>query len=243
MEVDMAPSWLGQEGAAPAAPHRRPADEVKLSVEEAVAPAEVVAAQTEEANEVAVVSGGGGGGVQAARDGGGKGRDWQGVGDDCDYGLRQRGRRSSGCDEEGEVRGSNGSRMEGGGKDGDGGQDLVTTEADPAPWRTDLVWGELAAVAALRSSQRRCQRQRRRAHGDGGGGGWTAVNNTVAGRRQRRYRLLWQRGALAVAMVAAVAGRRRGGCGQSAARWPSAAAATVVVTVCTVGRGMAVSDS
>lgn len=90
--------------------------------------------------------------------------------------------------------------MEGGGKDGDGGQDLVTTEADPAPWRTDLVWGELAAVAALRSSQRRCQRQRRRAHGDGGGGGWTAVNNTVAGRRQRRYRLLWQRGALAVAM-------------------------------------------
>jgi hypothetical protein len=64
MEVDMAPSWLGQEGAAPAAPHRRPADEVKLSVEEAVAPAEVVAAQTEEANEVAVVSGGGGGGVQ-----------------------------------------------------------------------------------------------------------------------------------------------------------------------------------
>uniref|UniRef100_A0A0D3ERI8 DUF834 domain-containing protein n=1 Tax=Oryza barthii TaxID=65489 RepID=A0A0D3ERI8_9ORYZ len=169
MEADMAPSWLGREGAAPAAPHRRPADEVKLSVEEAVAPAEVVAAQTEEANEVAAVSGGGG-----ARDGGGKGRDWQGVGDDCDYGLRQRGRRSSGCDE-GEVRGSNGGRMEGGGEDGDGVQDLVTTEADPAPWRTDLVWGELAAVAALRSSQRRCQRQRRRAHGDGGGGGWTAA--------------------------------------------------------------------
>uniref|UniRef100_A0A0E0FPT6 Uncharacterized protein n=1 Tax=Oryza nivara TaxID=4536 RepID=A0A0E0FPT6_ORYNI len=148
MKADMAPSWLGREGAALAAPHRRPADEVKLSVEEAVAPAEVVAAQTEEANEVAAVSGGGG-----AKDGGGKGRDWQGVGDDCDYGLRQRGRRSSGCDEEGEVRGSNGSRMEGGGKDGDGGQDLVTTEADLAPWRTDLVWGELAAVAALRSSQ------------------------------------------------------------------------------------------
>lgn len=60
----MAPSWLGREGAALAAPHQRPADEVKLSVEEAVAPAEVVAAQTEEANEVAAVSAGGGGGVQ-----------------------------------------------------------------------------------------------------------------------------------------------------------------------------------
>uniref|UniRef100_A0A0D9YC17 DUF834 domain-containing protein n=1 Tax=Oryza glumipatula TaxID=40148 RepID=A0A0D9YC17_9ORYZ len=234
MEADMAPSWLGREGAAPAAPHRRPADEVKLSVEEAVAPAEVVAAHTEEADKVAAGGLRGGGG---AGDGGGKGRDWQGVGDDCDYGLRQRGRCSSGCDEEGEVRGSNGGRMEGGGEDGDGGQDLVTTEADPAPWRTDLVRGELAAVATLRSSQRRCRRQRRRAHGDGGGGGWTAANNTVAGRQQRRYRLLWQRGALAVAMVAAVAGRRRGGCGRSAARWPSAAAAAAVVTSRTASRG------
>lgn len=53
--------------------------------------------------------------------------------------------------------------MEGGGKDGDGGQDLVTTEADLAPWRTDLVWGELAAVAARSSDG--C-RQRPRAHGD-----------------------------------------------------------------------------
>uniref|UniRef100_I1PCI2 Uncharacterized protein n=1 Tax=Oryza glaberrima TaxID=4538 RepID=I1PCI2_ORYGL len=45
MEVDLAPSWPSREGAAPAAPLRRSAEEIELPLEEAVA-------QAEEADEV-----------------------------------------------------------------------------------------------------------------------------------------------------------------------------------------------
>nr|AAR87157.1 hypothetical protein [Oryza sativa Japonica Group]ABF96765.1 hypothetical protein LOC_Os03g31700 [Oryza sativa Japonica Group] len=61
MEANLAPSWPSREGAAPAAPLQRPAEEIELPLEEAVA-------QAEEADEVMAAglrSGGGayGGGV------------------------------------------------------------------------------------------------------------------------------------------------------------------------------------
>lgn len=57
------PAWPGREGAEPAASFRRLVEEVELPVEEVVTPAEVVAAQAEEADEVttAGLRGGGGG--------------------------------------------------------------------------------------------------------------------------------------------------------------------------------------
>lgn len=61
--------------------------------------------------------------------------------------------------------------MEGSGEEGDGGQDPVTSGADPAPWTVDLVRGDLAAVVALRSPRRRRRRQRRDDDGGNGGGG------------------------------------------------------------------------
>ncbi|EEE59311.1 hypothetical protein OsJ_11368 [Oryza sativa Japonica Group] len=56
MEANLAPSWPSREGAAPAAPLQRPAEEIELPLEEAVA-------QAEEADEVMAAglrSGGGG---------------------------------------------------------------------------------------------------------------------------------------------------------------------------------------
>lgn len=61
--------------------------------------------------------------------------------------------------------------IEGGSEEGDGGQDPVAPEADPAPRTVDLVRDDLAAVAALRSPRRRHRRQRHDDDGGNGGGG------------------------------------------------------------------------
>ncbi|EAZ23989.1 hypothetical protein OsJ_07713 [Oryza sativa Japonica Group] len=73
--------------------------------------------------------------------------------------------------------------MEGGGEEGDGGQDPVAPEADPAPRRADLVRGDLAAVLALRSLRRRRQGR----DGDGGNGAELVVMVAVAAGRRRQH--------------------------------------------------------
>uniref|UniRef100_A0A0E0C511 DUF834 domain-containing protein n=1 Tax=Oryza meridionalis TaxID=40149 RepID=A0A0E0C511_9ORYZ len=90
--------------------------------------------------------------------------------------------------------------------------------------RADLVRGELTAVAALRSSRRRCRRQRCGARGNGSGGRWPAATARWLVDGNGGYRLLWQRGALAATTAARSSWRRSrqrldGSEGAAAGQW------------------------